>query len=130
MRATSPGTPASGDSFVVSNNTGGVSDNRNALALADLRIQQLLGNGTATYEAAYGQLVADVGIQTHRTDISRSAQQALLNRVTEERESVSGVNLDEEAANLMRFQQAYQAAAQMIAVSDTVFQTLLSAVRR
>ena len=124
------GTPASGDSFVVSNNTGGVSDNRNALALADLRIQQLLGNGTATYEAAYGQLVADVGIQTHRTDISRSAQQALLNRVTEERESVSGVNLDEEAANLMRFQQAYQAAAQMIAVSDTVFQTLLSAVRR
>ncbi len=124
------GTPATGDSFVISNNTGGVSDNRNALALADLRTQQLLGNGTATYEAAYGQLVADVGIQTHRTDINRSAQQALLNRVTGERESVSGVNLDEEAANLMRFQQAYQAAAQMVAVSDTVFQTLLGVVRR
>ncbi|HJW82188.1 MAG TPA: flagellar hook-associated protein FlgK [Acidiferrobacterales bacterium] len=124
------GTPATGDSFVISNNTGGVSDNRNALALADLRTQQLLGNGTATYEAAYGQLVADVGIQTHRADINRSAQQALLNRVTGERESVSGVNLDEEAANLMRFQQAYQAAAQMVAVSDTVFQTLLGVVRR
>ena len=124
------GTPATGDSFVISNNTGGVSDNRNALALADLRTQQLLGNGAATYEAAYGQLVADVGIQTHRADINRSAQQALLNRVTGERESVSGVNLDEEAANLMRFQQAYQAAAQMVAVSDTVFQTLLGVVRR
>ncbi len=124
------GTPASGDSFVISNNTGGTSDNRNALALAGLRTQQLLGNGSATYEATYGQLVADVGTQTHGADISRNAQQALLNRVTEQRESVSGVNLDEEAADLVRFQQAYQAAAQMIAVSDTVFQTLLSAVRR
>ncbi|MCK7583267.1 MAG: hypothetical protein MZV65_52120 [Chromatiales bacterium] len=61
---------------------------------------------------------------------TRDAQQALLNRVTAERESVSGVNLDEEAANMMRYQQAYEAAAQMIAVSDTLFQTLLAAVRR
>jgi flagellar hook-associated protein 1 FlgK len=124
------GVPQANDQFVIANNAGGVGDNRNALALADLRTRALLDGGTATVESSYGQLVADVGSQTHRADINRNAQQVLLNRVTEERDSVSGVNLDEEAANMMRFQQAYQAAAQMVAVSDTVFQTLLAATRR
>jgi flagellar hook-associated protein 1 FlgK len=124
------GVPQTGDSFVISNNTGGVSDNRNALQLADVRSRTVLDGGITTVGGSYGQLVADVGIQTQRTDINRNAQKILLNHVTEERDSVSGVNLDEEAANMLRFQQAYQAAAQMIAVSDTVFQTLLSAVRR
>lgn len=124
------GVPQTGDSFVISNNTGGVSDNRNALQLADVRNRTVLDGGITTVGGSYGQLVADVGIQTQRTDINRNAQKILLNHVTEERDSISGVNLDEEAANMLRFQQAYQAAAQMIAVSDTVFQTLLSAVRR
>ncbi len=124
------GVPQSGDSFTISNNTGGVSDNRNALALAGLRTQPLLDNGTASIEGAYGQMVADVGVRTSRADIARNAQEALLNRVTDERSAISGVNLDEEAANMLRYQQAYQAAAQMIAVSDTMFQTLIAAVRR
>ena len=124
------GTPANGDSFVIRNNTGGVSDNRNALALADLRTQLVLGNGSASYEDFYGQLLTDVGTNTRRADINRGAQQSLLNQVSEARDAVSGVNLDEEAANLVRFQQAYQAAAQVIAVSDVLFQTLLGAVRR
>jgi flagellar hook-associated protein 1 FlgK len=124
------GVPADGDSFVIENNTGGASDNRNALALAALRDRPVLVGGTTSIEASYGQLVTDVGVQTHAADISRNAQQTLLNRVTEEREAVSGVNLDEEAANMLRYQQAYQAAAQMIAVADSLFQELISAVRR
>jgi flagellar hook-associated protein 1 len=123
------GTPVNGDSFVLSNNSGGVSDNRNALLLAGVSDRTLLINGTATVGSSYGQLVVDVGSQTHSADVNRSAQQALLNQVTDQRDSISGVNLDEEAANLQRFQQAYQAAAQMISASNTIFQTLLSAVR-
>lgn len=130
MTFTISGVPQAGDGFVIANNTGAVSDNRNGLQLAGLRDRPLLANGTATYESSYGELVADVGTRTRRAEINADAQLALLNRVTSERESVSGVNLDEEAANMMRFQQAYEAAAQMIAVSDTVFQTLLAAVRR
>ena len=123
------GTPANGDVFTLSNNTNGVSDNRNGLALADLRTQLKLGNSSATYEGAYGQLVADVGSTTRRVEISSGAQKTLLNNVTQARDSVSAVNLDEEAANLVRFQQAYQAAAQVIATSTTLFQTLIAAVR-
>jgi len=124
------GVPQTGDSFVVSNNSGGAGDNRNALALADLRDRGVLDGGTTGLTTSYGQLVVNTGATTHRIDISRNAQQTLLNNVVAERESVSGVNLDEEAANMLRYQQAYQAAAQMIGVADTVFQTLLGAVRR
>lgn len=124
------GTPAAGDVFTIEKNTGGVSDNRNALTLADLRTQLTLGNGSATYEGVYGELVGQVGAATRSADISRSAQQSLLAQANEARDGVSGVNLDEEAANLLRFQQAYQAAAQVIATADTVFQTLLTALRR
>ena len=123
------GTPSTADSFVISSNTSGVGDNRNALKLADLRNQLTLANGTTTYEGAYGQLVTNVGADTHRAEINMGAQESLLKQVTEARDAVSGVNLDEEAASLVRFQQAYQAAAQVISVSATLFQTLLSAVR-
>ncbi len=123
------GVPSNGDSFTISNNTNGVSDNRNGLLLADLRNQTKLANSSATYAGAYGQLIADVGSTASRVDVSASAQKALLNNVTASRDSVSAVNLDEEAANMLRFQQAYQAAAQVISVSNTLFQTLITAVR-
>lgn len=124
------GTPAAGDVFRVGKNTSGVSDNRNALLLTQLQTQPTLDNGTATYQDAYGQLVANVGTQTHQAEITRNAQEVLKNQAIESRDSLSGVNLDEEAADLVRLQQAYQAAAQVIAVSDTLFQALLGAVRR
>ncbi|GBE48702.1 flagellar hook-associated protein 1 [bacterium BMS3Bbin12] len=123
------GTPADGDKFVMSNNTGGVGDNRNALLLGGLQGTPLLVGATATYSDAYGQLVADVGSRTQQSDIAQKAQAALLQQAQQARSSVSGVNLDEEAAKMIRFQQAYQAAARIITVSDTIFQTLLNAVR-
>ncbi len=124
------GTPAAGDVFRVGANTNGVSDNRNALLLAQLQTQRTLDNGTATYQDAYGQLVAKVGTQTRQAEMTRNAQEVLKNQAIESRDSLSGVNLDEEAADLVRLQQAYQAAAQVISVSDTLFQALLGAVRR
>ncbi len=124
------GTPAAGDTFTVEPNTGGVGDNRNALLLGPLQNTPTLAGGRATYEEAYGQMVADVGAKTRQSEINLAAQEVLLEQSLAARDSVSGVNLDEEAANLLSFQQAYQASAQVISAADTVFQSLLDAVGR
>lgn len=110
--------------------TGAVGNNLNALAMAGLQNNRNLLNGTATYHDAYGQTVARVGTSVQAAEINLTAQEGLLTQAREARESVSGVNLDEEAANLVKFQQAYQAAAQMVSVSNTLFDTLLGAFRR
>jgi flagellar hook-associated protein 1 len=124
------GAPATGDSFTISSNVGGVGDNRNALALADLQQQSLLSGGTATYGESYNEIVGNVGTNTRKAEMTSAAQEKLHSDAVATRESISGVNLDEEAANLLRFQQAYQAAAQVIATADSLFQSLLDAVRR
>jgi flagellar hook-associated protein 1 FlgK len=124
------GTPAEGDSFVVRDNTGGIGDNRGALALAQLSNRRELSGGSATLAESYAELVADIGVKTRRATINADVQSRLLAESKAQRESISGVNLDEEAANLLRFQQAYQASAQLIAVTGSLFDTLLNAVRR
>jgi flagellar hook-associated protein 1 FlgK len=105
-------------------------DNSNALLLANLQVAQTMENATTSFQGAYGQLVGELGTQTRSAQINSDAQAALLSQAQQSRDAVSGVNLDEEAANLLRFQQAYQAIAQVISVADSTFQTLLSAVRR
>lgn len=110
--------------------TGSVGDNTNALSLAALKSQQNLLNGTATFQDAIGQTVAAVGSASHAAEVNKVAQEGLLSQATQARESISGVNLDEEAANLLKYQQAYQAAAQVISVTSSLFDTLLSAFRR
>jgi flagellar hook-associated protein 1 len=86
--------------------------------------------GRTTFQGGYDTILSDVGTQTRRAQISRDSSATLLESAQQQREALSGVNLDEEAANMMRFQQAYQAAAQVIATSSTMFDTLLNAVRR
>lgn len=112
----------------VAANGNAVGDNTNALALAGLQTQGTMDGGRASYLDAYGEMVADIGIQTHRAAVNGDAQKALLNQAMEAREAVSGVNLDEEAANLLKYQQAYQASAQVISVVNSLFQTLFNAV--
>lgn len=129
-RAVIRGTPAEGDRFEVRDNAGGVGDNRGALALAGLARQRSLAGGTTSLSEGYAELVADVGVKTRRASINAEVQGRMLADARAQRESISGVNLDEEAANLLRFQQAYQASAQVIAVAGSMFDTLLAAVRR
>ncbi len=124
------GTPQAGDSFTLENNVDGTGDNRNALAMAALQTATTLNGGTASYQDAYAGLVADVAVETRRATSAADTEAVLLDQAISARDSASGVNLDEEAANLIRYQQAYQAAAQVISVSDTLFQTLLAATRR
>ena len=104
-------------------------DNTAALSLADLEKKSVLLGGKATFNDAYGQLVAKVGTLTHAAKISSSAQETLLNQAKQTRENLAGVNLDEEAANLIKFQQSYQAAAQVISVASSLFDTLIGAIR-
>jgi flagellar hook-associated protein 1 FlgK len=124
------GAPGAGDALTIVNNVNGTGDNRNALALAQLQTSNTLLGGTASFQDAYGGMVADIAVQTRQAETGSRTENVLLQQAVASRDSVSGVNLDEEAANLIRFQQAYQAAAQMIAVADQLFQTLLSATRR
>lgn len=136
MSFTITGTPAAGDRFVIENNSGAVGDNRNALKLADLQSTNSLlgqtggGAETATFQEAYSQLVSEVGTKTHQAEVNFNATDGLRERHENSLLSLSGVNLDEEAANLIKFQQAYQAAAQVITVSNTLFDSLISAIRR
>lgn len=115
------GTPAAGDSFVVEQNVNGVSDNRNGVLLGALQTRSTMEGGTATYQSAYSAIVAQVGNKARQVEITGMAQRALYEQAVATREQVSGVNLDEEAANLLRYQQAYQAAARMMAVADRLF---------
>ncbi len=122
------GNPAAGDSFTVGFNQNGSSDNRNAVALADLGTARVVG-GSVTFADSYGQLVSDVGSRTAELKINREAADTLMNQAQAERDSISGVNLDEEAANLIKFEQAYNASAQVISVARSIFDTLLAAFR-
>ncbi|WP_295399267.1 flagellar hook-associated protein FlgK [uncultured Thiocystis sp.] len=123
------GTPGPYDTFTVDLGKGREGDNRNMLAMTDLQDARIV-EGHTTFQGGYNSILSDVGTETRQVQIARDSSAVLLADAQAQRESISGVNLDEEAANLIRFQQAYQAAAQVIAVSSTLFDTLLSAVRR
>jgi flagellar hook-associated protein 1 len=119
------GTPSNGDTFTISPNASGVGDARNAQSLAALAAGNLVAGGTTTFVGAYGQLVAATGNATNEAGIEKTAQDALLAQTISAQQSISGVNLDEEAADLQRFQQAYQASAKMMSIAATLFQSVL-----
>lgn len=119
------GSPAAGDVFVVEANSNGVSDNRNAVLLAALQTSATVA-GSATYQSAYSQLVSQVGNKTREVKSVGEAQTKLAENAKAARDRFSGVNLDEEAANLIRYQQAYQAAARMIDIASRLFEEVLA----
>ncbi len=123
------GSPSTGDQFIIENNTSGVGDNRNMLLLTDLQSAKIMESGQSTYQNVYGNMVASIAVDTRQATVNLKTESSLLEQARTVRDSVSGVNLDEEAANLLRLQQAYQAAAQVISVAQSMFQTLISATR-
>lgn len=124
------GHPAAGDRFAIGATGPGSSDNGNATVLANLDDARVLNGGTVTLNGAIGGLTTAVGSAARQAGYSAEAQQLIHDQAQAARDAVSGVNLDEEAANMLRLQQAYQAAAQIIATADTMFQTILNATRR
>ncbi|WP_416426117.1 flagellar hook-associated protein FlgK [Pseudomonas sp. App30] len=126
------GTPAANDSYSVALNTSGSSDNRNATALLGLQTSATVGTGAATggisFTAAYAALVSGVGAQSAQATTDASATSTVLTTAKANRDSVSGVNLDDEAAALVKYQQYYTAASQIIKTAQDTFSTLLNAL--
>jgi flagellar hook-associated protein 1 FlgK len=137
VRMTLSGRPENGDTFNVSFNQNGVSDNRNALALADLQSKATVGidstiTGISTgssFVDSYGDTVERVGTLTAQARQDSLATSSILKQATDNRDSLSAVNLDEEAANLIKFEQYYNASAQVIQVARSLFDTLIGAFR-
>jgi flagellar hook-associated protein 1 FlgK len=105
------------------------------VALADLQTRKSLGKNAAggqavlNFQQAYAQLVSDVGNKTRQTQVMATAQQNLVAQTKQAQQSIAGVNLDDEAANLLRYQQAYQASGKMMQIATSLFQTLLDISR-
>lgn len=123
------GEPEAGDKFTIDYNLDGVSDNRNATALAALETQGLIGGGVVSYGEAYSQIIERIGTVTNRARLDTESAEALLAQSEANRDSVSGVNLDEEAGRLIQYQAAYNASAQVVSVARELFDTLLSTFR-
>ncbi|MFV1873758.1 MAG: flagellar hook-associated protein FlgK [Oleiphilus sp.] len=123
------GEPKAGDSFTISYNQGGVSDNRNALDMAALERASTVGGGVISYGEAYSQIIEEIGTVTNRARLDTEAAKALLTQSENNRESISGVNLDEEAGRLVQYQAAYNASAQVVSIARQLFDTLLNTFR-
>lgn len=122
------GQPKAGDTFTVGFNTNGTNDNRNALAMVAMETASTMQDGSLTYGDAYGKLVEEVGTKSSLSKINTAASKSLLEQSQTLRDGISGVNLDEEAADLIKFQQLYGANAQVISVARELFDTLLNAL--
>jgi flagellar hook-associated protein 1 FlgK len=120
-------TAVSGDAFTLSPASGG--NGGNAQAMAALQTAKTLEGGSTSLEGAYSQLVSQVATQGNQAQSALSAASAVAAQASAAQQSVSGVNLDEEATNLIQYQQAYQAAAKAIQVGNSLFTSLLQAVQ-
>lgn len=127
IQASISGTPQAGDRFTLDFNSGAAMDNRNALNLVNLQSAKTTSGGGATFGQTYGTLVETVGIEASSAKINRDAAVQVLQQSEEMRNSISGVNLDEEAADLIRFEQLFSANAQVISVARDIFDRLIGA---
>lgn len=101
-------------------------DNTIALAIADLQHELTMSDDTSTYDGYYGSLVSDLGIALRNAITNSEHESEMINHLNNSRESISGVSLDEEMVNLIKFQHAYEAAAKLIGTVDELTETLLS----
>jgi len=122
------GAPAAGDTFTVTSNAGGTGDNRNALAAANQQNVGVLQNGTTSITGGVSALITGLGSQAQQINTAQTAQSAVNAQAISSVQSTSGVNLDEEAASLLQWQQAYQAAAHALSIGNSLFTTLIDSV--
>jgi len=122
------GTPANGDVFTVKSNAGATGDNRNALAGASQQSAGVLANGTISVTGAVSALITGLGSQAQQINTAQTAQTAVNGQALSSVQSTSGVNLNEEAASLVQWQQAFQAAAQALTIGNSLFTTLIDSV--
>ncbi len=120
------GAPQAGDTFVINYNTDGTADNRNGTAMLALNTDLILANGNLSFQGAYGQLVESLGILTSQARLSQAASETLLRQSMDSLQGVAGVNVEEEAARLIQFEQHYNASARLIAMAKDMFDTIIN----
>ncbi len=120
------GVPEVGDTFTMDFNLDAALDNRNAIAFVDLENKKIIDGESSTYSESYGTLVETIGIKTNAAQINSDAAEEVLQQTQALRNSISGVNLDDEAADLIRFEQFFSANAQVISVARDLFDRLIS----
>jgi flagellar hook-associated protein 1 FlgK len=126
---TPSGTPKANDSFTIAANSNGLNDTSNAVSLAGLADAGVLNGGSTSVIQSYGQLTTQIGTVGSQAQTNLTTQTSLYNQAVSSQQSVSGVNLDEEAASLVQYQQAYQASAQVISTAQTIFTSLITAIQ-
>jgi len=128
LQASISGKPKAGDLFRIEFNNDATNDNRNALEMVALENKKSIDNGSTSFSQGYARLVEEVGTKSSLSKINTEASKSLLEQTQALRDSYSGVNLDEEAADLIQFQQLYTANARVISVARELFDTLLQAL--
>jgi len=98
------------------------------LAIGDLQYATLLSGNTATFDGYFGSLVGVIGASTSNAETSARHQTSLVEQLENRREQISGVSVDEEMTDLMKFQHAYEASARMITVVDEMLDTIIGMV--
>ena len=124
LQVTLDGIPRSGDTFSIDNNSDGFGSNENLLRLIDIEGAKVLGNNDTLHESYLG-LLNQAGSTARQAQVTQEAMQVVYEQANEARDKVAGVNLDEEAANLIRFQQSYQASARLIQTANQLFDAIL-----
>ena len=132
VQMTVAGSPNAGDNMNISVNGAGSSDNRNGLALSGLQTKQTVDTGSAskgiTLVDAYGKLIENVGAKASQAKLDSAANGSILANAKGARDSLSGVNLDDETGNLVKFQQYYTASSQIIKAAQETFSTLINSL--
>lgn len=129
-KLTISGYPKKGDFFTVKYNNKAEGDNRNSLMLAELKNKKVMSSGNASFQESYTQLVGSIANETSKLKTNLQASESLLASVKARKDDYSGVNLDEEAANLMKFEQAYAASAHLISAARNMFDMLMNTFTR
>jgi flagellar hook-associated protein 1 FlgK len=114
------------NSIAAASSSGVVGDNTNVLRMIALQTNKTLANGSISLTDAYANMVGDIGSKSQALISTSTTANAVLKQASNALDSVAGVNLDEEAANLLKYQQAYQAAGKLIAASKLMFDTLFN----
>lgn len=123
------GIAVAGDEITLNYNETGEGDNRNILAMSDLQNTKIMNDGKSTFQDVYSEMISEIGAKTANADVAMQSSAILKNQSFERIQSVSGVNMDEEAANLLMYQQHYSAAARVITIASELFDTILQAAR-
>ena len=127
LKITLSGPPAMGDRYVVDGNIDGIGNNQNIIAISDLEKKKVTGvNQGLTLSEGYDGMVTSIGNYSQRASVSKEALKVIYDESVSKRDQVSGVSLDQEAADLVRYQQAYQASAKVMQTAGILFDAIVA----